>query len=125
MVERDIISADDMYPTSNKEARHSQLGHAVDITNKRIALVSSKQLGDVTLLEPMIRLLAEKSGNKVALFVKEAFQPLVELMPHAIWGPATQGSPHLMSCGRLAGVAKPLFVHGNSHQRKKRSSTTA
>jgi ADP-heptose:LPS heptosyltransferase len=93
MVERDIISADDMYPTSNKEARHSQLGHAVDITNKRIALVSSKQLGDVTLLEPMIRLLAEKSGNKVALFVKEAFQPLVELMPHAIWGPATQGSP--------------------------------
>jgi ADP-heptose:LPS heptosyltransferase len=56
------------------------------------ALVSSKQLGDVSLLEPLTRLLAARSGQPVALFVKEAFQPLVELMPDAIWGPDVRRS---------------------------------
>jgi ADP-heptose:LPS heptosyltransferase len=92
-VTRDMIPADLKHSTLAGEARNSQLGNTEDITNKRIALVSSKQLGDVTLLEPMIRLLAERSGNKVALFVKEPFQPLVKLMPCAIWGPETLGCP--------------------------------
>lgn len=53
----------------------------------RFAIVSDKQLGDVTLLEPTTRLLAERSGQSTALFVNEAFRPLVELMPEATWGP--------------------------------------
>lgn len=53
----------------------------------RSAIISDKQLGDVTLLEPLTRLLSAKSGLPTALFVNEAFRPLVELMPHAVWGP--------------------------------------
>lgn len=52
-----------------------------------IAIVSDKQLGDVVLLEPMTRLLAGQSAGPCALYVKEAFRPLVELMPKAVWGP--------------------------------------
>jgi ADP-heptose:LPS heptosyltransferase len=58
-----------------------------DLKSTLTAIISSKQLGDVTLLEPMTRLLAARTGKPVALFVKEAFRPLVELMPHACWGP--------------------------------------
>lgn len=47
------------------------------------AIISDKQLGDITLLEPMSRILASKDGAPVALRVKEAFAPLVQLMPHA------------------------------------------
>lgn len=53
------------------------------------ALVSDKQLGDVTLLEPAARLLAARSGQPCALHVNPAFRPLVDLMPHALWGPQT------------------------------------
>ncbi len=51
------------------------------------ALVSDKQLGDVTLLEPAARLLATRSGKPCALHVNAAFRPLIDLMPHAVWGP--------------------------------------
>jgi len=51
------------------------------------AIVSNKQLGDVTLLEPLTRLMAERTGQPVALFVKDVFKPLIALMPHAVWGP--------------------------------------
>jgi ADP-heptose:LPS heptosyltransferase len=51
------------------------------------ALISDKQLGDVTLLEPLTRLLAARSGRPCALHVKEAFRPLVGLMEQAVWGP--------------------------------------
>jgi hypothetical protein len=51
------------------------------------AIVSSKQLGDVTLLEPMTRFFAARTGTPVAMFVKEAFRPLIDLMPEAQWGP--------------------------------------
>ena len=53
----------------------------------RSAIISDKQLGDVTLLEPLTRLLSAKSGLPTALFVNESFRPLVELMPHSVWGP--------------------------------------
>jgi len=53
------------------------------------AVVSDKQLGDVVLLEPLTRLIADRTGSKCALFVKESFEPLVSLMPHATWGPAS------------------------------------
>ncbi len=49
----------------------------------KTAIISDKQLGDVTLLEPLTRLFAARDGAPVALRVKEAFAPLVQLMPHA------------------------------------------
>jgi ADP-heptose:LPS heptosyltransferase len=58
-----------------------------------LALISDKQLGDVTLLEPACRLLAQRSGQAVAMHVKAAFQPLVQLMPHACWGPEQTQRP--------------------------------
>jgi len=57
---------------------------------KTVAVVSDKQLGDVTLLEPLTRLLAEQSGTPCAMFVKDAFRPLIELMPFASWGPSSK-----------------------------------
>ncbi len=56
-------------------------------TGGRMALISDKQLGDVTLLEPLTRLLSARSGHPCALHVKEAFRPLVGLMEQAVWGP--------------------------------------
>jgi ADP-heptose:LPS heptosyltransferase len=56
-----------------------------------MAIISDKQLGDVTLLEPAVRRLAARSGRPCALFVNEAFRPLIELMPHACWGPEAKG----------------------------------
>lgn len=56
-------------------------------TGGQMALISDKQLGDVTLLEPLTRLLAARSGRPCALHVKEAFRPLVGLMEQAVWGP--------------------------------------
>jgi len=50
------------------------------------AIVSDKQLGDVLLLQPSAQHLAELTGEPTALFVREAFQPLVELMPGCRWG---------------------------------------
>lgn len=57
-----------------------------------VAILSDKQLGDVTLLEPLSRLLARQSGAPVGMHVNESFKPLVELMPHAVWGPDFTGS---------------------------------
>jgi ADP-heptose:LPS heptosyltransferase len=57
---------------------------------KRAAIISDKQLGDVTLLEPLSRLLAKRTGKQTALFVNQAFRPLIDLMPNAAWGPETQ-----------------------------------
>lgn len=56
------------------------------IQAERVALVSDKQLGDVTLLEPLTRLLAGRNGAKCAMHVNPAFRPLVDLMAHARWG---------------------------------------
>lgn len=51
------------------------------------AIVSDKQLGDVLLLQPSAAYLAEQSGIPTALFVRDAFRPLIELMPGCSWGP--------------------------------------
>jgi ADP-heptose:LPS heptosyltransferase len=53
----------------------------------KAAILSDKQLGDVLLLEPMTRLLADQTGSPCALLVKEGFRPLIDLMPFACWGP--------------------------------------
>lgn len=45
------------------------------------AIVSDKQLGDTLLLQPTAEHLAQKLGRPTALYVREAFHPLVELMP--------------------------------------------
>lgn len=55
------------------------------------AIVSDKQLGDVLLLQPSAHYLSEITGAPTALFVRDAFQPLVELMPGCVWGPAVKG----------------------------------
>lgn len=55
-----------------------------------IAIVSFKQLGDILMLEPASRLLAERSGEKVHLFAKRDFAPIIGLMPEAVpkmWTP--------------------------------------
>lgn len=49
--------------------------------NQGAAIVSDKQLGDTLLLQPSAEFLARKLGKPTALYVREAFQPLVELMP--------------------------------------------
>lgn len=54
--------------------------------NQRSAIVSDKQLGDVLLLQPCAALLAHLRGIDTALFVNEAFHPLVELMPGCAFG---------------------------------------
>lgn len=51
------------------------------------AIVSDKQLGDVLLLQPSGDYLAEKTGKPTALFVREVFKPMIELMPGCAWGP--------------------------------------
>lgn len=59
--------------------------------NAGAAIVSDKQLGDVLLLQPSAQHLAKVTGQPTALFVREAFQPLVSLMPGCIWGPDVKG----------------------------------
>ncbi len=63
---------------------------------ERAAIISDKQLGDITLLEPLTRLLASKTGQPCAMYVKESFRPLIDLMSQAVWGPDTEGT-HSMS----------------------------
>ncbi|TDU69225.1 ADP-heptose:LPS heptosyltransferase [Prosthecobacter fusiformis] len=60
--------------------------------NAGAAIVSDKQLGDVLLLQPSAQHLAGVTGKDTALFVRDAFQPLVELMPGCTWGPGIKGS---------------------------------
>jgi ADP-heptose:LPS heptosyltransferase len=55
------------------------------------AIVSDKQLGDVLLLQPSAQHLAQAWGHPTALFVREAFQPLIALMPGCAWGPEVNG----------------------------------
>ncbi len=55
--------------------------------NRGAAIVSDKQLGDVLLLQPSARHLAAVTGQPTALFVREAFRPLISLMPGCTWGP--------------------------------------
>lgn len=56
------------------------------------AIVSDKQLGDVLLLQPSAAHLAQQTGAPTALFVREAFRPMIDLMPGCCWGPETD--PH-------------------------------
>ena len=54
------------------------------------AIVSFKQLGDIIMLEPLSRLLAERSGAPAHLFTKRDFAPIVGLMEGAralMWSP--------------------------------------
>ena len=41
-----------------------------------------KQLGDLVLLEPTLRRLAQASGSSIDLISRSGFQPLISLMPH-------------------------------------------
>ncbi|MES2594355.1 MAG: glycosyltransferase family 9 protein [Verrucomicrobiota bacterium] len=94
----------------------------------RAAIVSDKQLGDVTLLEPMTRLLAAQTGMPCALHVKPAFRPLVELMSDAVWGPDVKGklalswttswsSRVVLQSWRLGARRRCLLVNQERHLR--------
>lgn len=94
----------------------------------RTAIISDKQLGDVTLLEPATRLLAAQSGLPAALHVKGSFRPLVELMPDAVWGPdlnercsrawATSWSSRVaMQAWRIRAQKRCLLVNQKRHLR--------
>lgn len=45
-------------------------------------VIFHKQLGDTVLLEPVLRKLAEASGEQVQLLCPRQFAPVIELMPH-------------------------------------------
>lgn len=45
-------------------------------------VIFHKQLGDTVLLEPVLRKLAEASGQQVQLLCPASLSPLIELMPH-------------------------------------------
>lgn len=45
-------------------------------------VIFHKQLGDTVLLEPVLRKLAQASGEQVQLLCPRQFEPLIELMPH-------------------------------------------
>lgn len=92
---------------------------------RQTAILSDKQLGDVTLLEPLTRLLSARDGRPCALFVRESFRPLVELMPSAVWGPDLKERPDelwatswsskavLGALKTRAGRKKLLVIHAN------------
>jgi ADP-heptose:LPS heptosyltransferase len=61
------------------------------MTSGPTAILSDKQLGDITILEPVVRLIFEQSGQPCAMHVKPAFRPLIDLMPHAAWGADVPG----------------------------------
>jgi ADP-heptose:LPS heptosyltransferase len=93
-----------------------------------LAIISDKQLGDVTLLEPLTRLLAARSGQPCALYVKDAFRPLVELMPQAAWGPdmnvrhdetwaTSWSSRNVMRAFKVPAKSKHLLVNHVSRPR--------
>lgn len=94
----------------------------------RNAIISDKQLGDVTLLEPLSRLLAMRDGEPVAMRVKESFAPLVKLMPHAqvyskqmgrmdsSWT-TSWGSRACRESFRLRARRKTLFINQSSRLR--------
>ncbi len=93
-----------------------------------IAVVSDKQLGDVTLLEPLTRLLSARAGQPCALYVKDAFRPLVDLMPQAAWGPegsnrhaeswaTSWSSRNVMRAFRVPARRKHLLVNHVSRPR--------
>jgi ADP-heptose:LPS heptosyltransferase len=97
-------------------------------TPHSIAVISDKQLGDVTLLEPLTRLLAARGGQPCALYIKDAFRPLVELMPKAVWGPdlylrheeswaTSWSSRNVMRAFRVRAKKKHLLVNHVSRPR--------
>ncbi len=45
-------------------------------------VIFHKQLGDTVLLEPVLRKLAQTSGEQVQLLCPRQFEPVIELMPH-------------------------------------------
>ncbi len=45
-------------------------------------VIFHKQLGDTVLLEPVLRKLAQASGEQVQLLCPPQFEPVIELMPH-------------------------------------------
>lgn len=45
-------------------------------------VIFHKQLGDTVLLEPVLRKLAQASGDQVQLLCPRLFEPVIELMPH-------------------------------------------
>jgi len=47
-----------------------------------LLVIFHKQLGDIVLLEPVLRKLAEASGEQVELLCPRQFAPVIELMPH-------------------------------------------
>lgn len=48
----------------------------------RCLVIFHKQLGDLVLLEPTLKRLAQASGSTVDLITRSGFQPLISLMPH-------------------------------------------
>lgn len=103
---------------------HTSTGHPCH----SCALVSDKQLGDITLLEPVTRLLAGRTGESTALYVKEAFRPLVDLMPSAVWGPDQKvkhpcswtthwNSRAAFMTRRVSARRKHLLVNQDRHRR--------
>lgn len=46
-------------------------------------VIFHKQLGDTVLLEPVLRKLAQASGEQVQMLCPRQFEPVIELMPHA------------------------------------------
>jgi ADP-heptose:LPS heptosyltransferase len=71
-------------------------------------VVSFKQLGDIVLLEPALRSLAETAGGKSHLITRPAFAPVVELMAAVVAVEAGQFAYETLWCphwGSKAAVA--------------------
>lgn len=85
----------------------------------RTVIISDKQLGDVTLLEPLTRLLSKRDGAPVAMHVKDAFRPLIELMPHARWSQtkAKQRFTESLTVNWGSRAAKQTFMVPAKHKK--------
>ncbi|MCC6982946.1 MAG: glycosyltransferase family 9 protein [Bauldia sp.] len=92
------------------------------------ALVSFKQLGDIILLEPVSRLLAERSGGPVDLFAKREFAPIIGLMAGArakTWSPRPyrsvlalhEGTKTTRRAAALVSLDKTLIAPGPNEVR--------
>lgn len=92
------------------------------------AIVSDKQLGDVLLLQPVASWLAVKTGLPTSMFVRDAFRPLVELMPDCIIGRESErtfsevwctswGSEAVWWSFRLRTPMRRLIVNKTRHTR--------
>lgn len=92
------------------------------------ALVTDKQLGDTLMLQPAAAFLARQQGCPTALWVREAFEPLVSLMPDCTWGPhspgpyaqvwcTSWGSRALLRAWRLPTRRRLLLINKPRHRR--------